>query len=120
MDTMSSKDIMIKKQEQLRKYEQLYRDGFCKAYEIECKDIDVRGFLYLVEKRILNRHNPEGVDYRPIGSMVKLYITPLKASMNLGVCSHNPKNDYEEEFEKFKKLVLGRSKKSNDLESKVK
>ncbi|MGV8141822.1 MAG: hypothetical protein ACP5NW_05260, partial [Candidatus Woesearchaeota archaeon] len=84
------------------------------------KDRDVESFLYLVNKHIISRHNPEGVDYRPTGSMVRLFIAPYTASINLGVTSHDLKNDYEKEFNKFKELILKNTKKPDNLESKLK
>lgn len=120
MDTTSLKDITLKKQEQLKKYEQLYKDKFCKAFNIKCTDIDLRGFLYLVQKRILERFNPEGVDFRPSGSMIRLYITPQKASMKLGILSYDNHYDYEKEFKKFQELTAINPKKSEGLESIIK
>lgn len=120
MNTMSSKDIMLKKQEKLNAYERIYRDGFCKAYGIECKDRDVESFLYLVNKNILKRHNPEGVDYRPLGSMVRLWIAPHKASITLSISSYAEDNTYKGKFDEFRELVTKSPKKSENLEDRMK
>lgn len=120
MSTMTSKEIALNKQEKLSQYEYIYKEGFCKAYGIECKKDDVQNFLYLVEKRILNRHNPEGVDYRPVGSMVRLWIAPRPSYIQLGVSSHDIKNDYDKEFNKFKGTLIKPSKRFDTLEDIVK
>jgi len=120
MSTMTPEEIRLKKQEKLKHYEDIYKNGFCKAYGIECKKDDVQNFLYLVEKRIINRHNPEGVDYRPVGSMVRLWIAPRPSYIQLGVSSHDIKNDYDKEFNKFKGTLIKSSKKSDTLENIVK
>jgi len=120
MDNMSDEYIQLTKQKQLKKYEQLYKDKFCKAFNIECTDTDLRGFLYLVQKHILDRFNPEGVDFRPSGSMVRLYISPLKASMKLGILSYDSNYNYFKELNKFQELIIGNKKISEDLESIIK
>jgi hypothetical protein len=119
MDNQSPEYVKMDKQLQLKKYETLYKDKFCKAFKIECTDMDLRGFLYLVQKRILDRYTPEGVDFRPTGSNVRLYITPLKASMKLGILSYSG-YDYSLELEKFQELTTGHKKKREDLESLMK
>jgi hypothetical protein len=119
MNTMSSQEIAQKKQEKLNQYEHIYREGFCKAYGIECNKDDVKNFLHLIRKNILDRHNPEGVDFRPVGSMVRLWIAPRPSYMQLGVSSYNIERDYPVEFDKFRELLLKHPKKSEGLDSIV-
>jgi hypothetical protein len=114
---MRSKDRNVEDSEQLKRYEHIYKNAFCKAFGIECTEMELRGFLYLIKKRILDRHNPEGVDYRPIGSAFRLYVTPLRGSTKLGICSYKDTN-YDKQFDTFKKLLSGKtSEKKNDLEN---
>lgn len=52
-------------------------EKFCEAYGMSVEKDDIQNFSYLINKRIISRHNPEGVDYKPrYGGSARLYIMP--------------------------------------------
>lgn len=93
---------------------------FCKAYRIESTDDDKKNFSYLIQKRILDRHNPEGVDYTPrYGSKgygnARLFVMPKNNCVRFR--SYPIRSMFENRD--FVTLTQKALKKNKDLEARL-
>jgi hypothetical protein len=102
------------------KYLKVY-DAFCNAYGIKIDETDRHMFSREIQKKILTRHKPESVDYRPVLSGNKtdarLMVIPLKDSyVRFGALSYDKEHDYIGKFIKLAGKILF---KPETLENKI-